>query len=113
MPHLAPPSRLLIATEGQRGVKDVIRIHKEARPSTTNLARVAEDRYSRSGKSSGKIGIGKDDIGRLPTEFERHAFEIARVLAWRGSSVPALAARAELRCLQDLSLMPQRRIGSL
>jgi len=25
-----------------------------------------------------KIGISKDDIGRLATEFERHAFEIAR-----------------------------------
>ena len=27
MPHLAPPPRLLIATEGQRGVKDVIRVN--------------------------------------------------------------------------------------
>src|SRR5262249_52015384 len=27
MPHLTPPSRLLIATEGQGGVKDVIRVN--------------------------------------------------------------------------------------
>src|SRR5215470_15787309 len=53
-------------------------LHKEARPSATNLARVAEDRHGRSWDGIIEIGIGKDDIGRLAAEFERHTFEIAR-----------------------------------
>src|SRR5262245_34610362 len=38
-------------------------LHKEARPRTTNLARVAEDCHGRAWYGIVQIGIGKDDIG--------------------------------------------------
>jgi len=53
-------------------------VNKKPAAGGADLTLVGENAGHCSAYRGWQVGIGEDDVGRLPTQFQRHTFQIAR-----------------------------------
>src|SRR6266576_758825 len=82
---------------------------KGAAPGAAVLARIAEDTVDGGRRRLLEVRVGKDDVGRLPSELERHARDVGRRHLEDADARQGLAGKGDL---VDTRVAGQRAAGA-